>query len=710
MGMPIYVIADGTQDAAGNYITGTVQTYSFTGGIEDANLVEKTSDVSGVAMTNSEVKTAYEANADTNVYTDTDKVKVSNLPSNTENELSNKLDKGGYNGTAQDLNNDKLDKGGYNGTAQDLYNDKINNSEKGAANGVASLGLDGIVPQSQIRFTGYVGITTKSALDLLTGSSDIIYVVIADPNINLNGIYYWDGSLMVKGTQSNLNSIIPANTVDAVTSKAVFDYLQSFDFNIELDKVTQLDVDIIETALTQEYQTSTGSLAASGGGGWRTTDFIDVVAGEEIYYTLTNTLGQGTAWCIWGFDDNENVVQSLVQDSDGTVGQILEIPVGVTKIRASGQFNSPLSLWRLIRRFEMNAISGLLQNFAEFDERISNIYKVSDSEITPIITDKYVNISGAALSGAAWSTLPYKKVNYGDIVTYIGGTDVGSGAVLAVAGYDENFVFVTAVIDSANTVSGVQAQIPLGVSYIRGSSIKQVDSADIPFKITVNAKVVNPQSNIIDSQKSYCSIGTSITWQDSREYLSTGVQVKGYQTYLQEKILFSNFFNEGQSGKALTDVTGRDSIIDLTVDLPVSDIYTLEAVTNDFKLNVPIGSISNYTGNTGSSTYYGALRVMIDRFYQKNSQCQIALFSGIRRSNSGYTSTSVNTAGHTISDYNTAVEWVAKHEAIKFVDLFNESGITDRNLLEFTTDGLHPINSGYQRIASCIFPTFLKLI
>ena len=41
MGMPIYVIEDGTQDAAGNFITGTVQTYSFTGDITDANLVLK---------------------------------------------------------------------------------------------------------------------------------------------------------------------------------------------------------------------------------------------------------------------------------------------------------------------------------------------------------------------------------------------------------------------------------------------------------------------------------------------------------------------------------------------------------------------------------------------------------------------------------------------------------------------------------------------
>jgi hypothetical protein len=38
MGLPIYVITNGTQDDEGNYITGTVQTYSFTGGIADADL------------------------------------------------------------------------------------------------------------------------------------------------------------------------------------------------------------------------------------------------------------------------------------------------------------------------------------------------------------------------------------------------------------------------------------------------------------------------------------------------------------------------------------------------------------------------------------------------------------------------------------------------------------------------------------------------
>jgi hypothetical protein len=40
MGMPIYVINNGTKDSSGNYITGLVKTYKFTGGIADLNFIE----------------------------------------------------------------------------------------------------------------------------------------------------------------------------------------------------------------------------------------------------------------------------------------------------------------------------------------------------------------------------------------------------------------------------------------------------------------------------------------------------------------------------------------------------------------------------------------------------------------------------------------------------------------------------------------------
>jgi hypothetical protein len=41
MGLPIYVITNGTQDDDGNYITGDVSVYNFDGGIGDANFIIK---------------------------------------------------------------------------------------------------------------------------------------------------------------------------------------------------------------------------------------------------------------------------------------------------------------------------------------------------------------------------------------------------------------------------------------------------------------------------------------------------------------------------------------------------------------------------------------------------------------------------------------------------------------------------------------------
>jgi len=41
MGMPIYVITNGTQDGDGNYITGDVNVYNFDGGIADTNFIIK---------------------------------------------------------------------------------------------------------------------------------------------------------------------------------------------------------------------------------------------------------------------------------------------------------------------------------------------------------------------------------------------------------------------------------------------------------------------------------------------------------------------------------------------------------------------------------------------------------------------------------------------------------------------------------------------
>ena len=64
MGLPIYVIENGTQDDAGNYITGNVKTYYFTGGIADEHLtINSAEDFTIFGNRNS----VYEVSEDTNM-------------------------------------------------------------------------------------------------------------------------------------------------------------------------------------------------------------------------------------------------------------------------------------------------------------------------------------------------------------------------------------------------------------------------------------------------------------------------------------------------------------------------------------------------------------------------------------------------------------------------------------------------------------------
>jgi len=60
--------------------------------------------------------------------------------------------------------------------------------------------------------------------------------------------------------------------------------------------------------------------------------------------------------------------------------------------------------------------------------------------------------------------------------------------------------------------------------------------------------------------------------------------------------------------------------------------------------------------------------------------------------------------------YNDAIKWVADREALRHIDMFNESGITDRNLGLTTVDGLHPSSSvGYPLISKAIINELFTL-
>ena len=201
-------------------------------------------------------------------------------------------------------------------------------------------------------------------------------------------------------------------------------------------------------------------------------------------------------------------------------------------------------------------------------------------------------------------------------------------------------------------------------------------------------------------------VGMSIWWYDG-EQLASGMggeeTAVGYQTLLKEKFSFlsdtgTTYCYSGNSLGALNDEDASSICNKMSTWVSSSNaLWTLDTITNDFKHNIPIGTINDYNNNTGKTTYFGALRIFTDKIQELSGDDKVVIVSNsLRRNNSGYTSTSKNTAGHTLLDYEKALMEIAVKNKWWFVDQFRLSGVTDETISLTTIDGLHLNNLGYK--------------
>ena len=319
--------------------------------------------------------------------------------------------------------------------------------------------------------------------------------------------------------------------------------------------------------------------------------------------------------------------------------------------------------------------------------------------------NSYINNLGNVVASANWRTSEFINVNESVEYRYFGRTNIG-GAAYAVAGYNSSNVFVSFLLsNNVNGASGVDFTIPVGIAKIRICSYfdTTLDLIKLEPKIAVkqeyidvdyiNSIVIHPEVNVGKEpiSKTWASVGTSITSNNDSPSL------KGYQENVLTVFQLNGFTNYGYSGKSLagTSISDTSCIMNNSTNWVSHDIFTMESITNDFKRNIPIGTLTDYTNNTGITTYYGALRVFKDKIQSLNNNAIIVVANALKRNNGGYTSTSANTQGHTLLDYEIALLTVAQLNNWRFIDQFRESGITDENLFATTTDGLHPNNFGY---------------
>lgn len=239
----------------------------------------------------------------------------------------------------------------------------------------------------------------------------------------------------------------------------------------------------------------------------------------------------------------------------------------------------------------------------------------------------------------------------------------------------------------------------------------KLDKSDITQKLgNDNDKVVSQkmvtelEKDRVNLRRHIRCVGSSIWWYDGKLLPSNGyrgnVFARGYQTLLKERYYFNQLSNYCYFGNSLggTTIDDTNSIINKTSEWngTIGDVWILDTITDDFKRNIPIGTFSdNFVGETGITTYYGALKEFEKKVKElSKNNYTIIVANALRRNNDGYTSTSINAAGHTLLDYERALLNVASWNDWLFVDQYR-CDITDEVVQWATIDGLHLNNFGY---------------
>jgi len=257
-----------------------------------------------------------------------------------------------------------------------------------------------------------------------------------------------------------------------------------------------------------------------------------------------------------------------------------------------------------------------------------------------------------------------------------------------------------------NTTEGTAISYPTSQVESVTFTEETTESTPAPAKVKMKRNIVFLGHSIWRNDNYF------VKYQNSGTFVTpfTGTfKGRGYQTLLQEVFDFPAVYSPGPdggySGYSLGGTSATDSKSIAVVAQQSSNgwpnvqnaIWTIDFITNDFKRNIPLGTITDYKNATGPATFYGAVRQLYDKIKALSGNDVIIVFSNaLKRNNSNYTSTSQNTVGCTLADYELAMlTCAALNINWYFVDQNRLSGIVDENLPAVTADGLHLNNLGY---------------
>lgn len=253
-------------------------------------------------------------------------------------------------------------------------------------------------------------------------------------------------------------------------------------------------------------------------------------------------------------------------------------------------------------------------------------------------------------------------------------------------------------------------------------------------------------------QTTWIAIGDSITYLNDH-LAETGNRVsKGYVTRVTESFNDLAYINQGHNGWTAGQVADKIDKIGLTK----GDIYSVFLGTNDWWAGRPIGNLRDYKLDKGNSTFYGSLRIIINKIRSLNPEANIMLITPMQRGDFVYINNPKNNAygsyrlknNQSLEMFANAIDSIGSYEDLPVVDLYHNKSLSVKNMVKYkrlkvpetglyrnykypkstaipfnpltdeypypkdaislTYDGLHPSDKGNALIAKSIVSSFKK--
>lgn len=183
--------------------------------------------------------------------------------------------------------------------------------------------------------------------------------------------------------------------------------------------------------------------------------------------------------------------------------------------------------------------------------------------------------------------------------------------------------------------------------------------------------------------------------------------------------------DKGISGTTVGTANGSETAFVLRYDTmrDDADLVTVKGGTNDFGV-----TSQGKSGDRVTTTYRGALRILMEGLIQKYPDRPIVFFTPIRRCEGGQTVDTMNRFGDKLSDFAEAVKEIGADYDIPVVDLYNvaeldftskvisSAGFDDNNVWHDAVceddrmpDGLHPSGKGHVTLAEYMMKSMKRL-